>query len=42
MQPADLSLLADPDAMHAWFGGRIPIVLGTVGHRDLDMADKPS
>jgi hypothetical protein len=30
----------DLDAMQAWFGGRIPIVVGTVGHRDLNATDK--
>jgi hypothetical protein len=34
------SPITDLDAMQAWFGGRIPIVIGTVGHRDLSTTDK--
>ncbi len=40
MQRPSPSPLIDLDAMNAWFGGRIPIVIGTVGHRDLDPEDK--
>jgi len=40
MTSANASPLLDPDAMQAWFGGRIPIVIGAVGHRDLNSADK--
>ena len=32
--------IIDLDAMQAWFGGRIPIVVGIVGHRNLNTADK--
>src|SRR5258705_10772833 len=41
MMSADTSPIIDLDAMQAWFGGRIPIVIGTVGHRDLIAMDKP-
>ena len=40
MTSADPSPIIDLDAMQAWFGGRIPIVVGTVGHRDLSTTDK--
>lgn len=40
MNSASPSPIIDLDAMQAWFGGRIPIVVGTVGHRDLSTTDK--
>ena len=39
MTSADPSPIIDLDAMQSWFGGRIPIVVGTVGHRDLSTMD---
>ena len=40
MNSAAPSPIVDLDAMQSWFGGRIPIVIGTVGHRDLDTANR--
>ena len=39
MTSATPSPIIDLDAMQVWFGGRIPIVVGTVGHRDLSTTD---
>jgi hypothetical protein len=40
MNSAKPSPVHDPEAMQPWFGGRIPIVIGTVGHRDLSTTDR--
>lgn len=33
------SLLQDQAALHSWFDGRIPIVVGTAGHRDFSSSN---